>query len=145
MLYKKALWLIESNYRDCVMIYLQRNDLLHSVGYHSSWRGFTCFLTKNHFKIIDLMNSQSIECLENGQYSSNRSHNSSSRLGGNGNVSASQNNSSTIHGNHNVQEISNMSIFYYPITSIVRKKEQQRSSRGLITEVLRAFCRNPFA
>ena len=38
-----------------------------------------------------------------------------------------------------------MSILYYPITSIGRKKEQQRSSRGLITEVLRAFCRNPFA
>ena len=48
-------------------------------------------------------------------------------------------------GHHHQLEVSNMSILYYPITSIVRKKEQQRSSRGLITEVLKAFCRNPFA
>ena len=27
----------------------------------------------------------------------------------------------------------------------MRKKEQQRSTRGLFSEVIKAFCRNPFA
>lgn len=50
LLYKKALWHIETNFRDCVLIYGQKNDTLHNI---LSWRSVVQFLNKNHFKCLN--------------------------------------------------------------------------------------------
>lgn len=130
LLYKKVLWLIESQFTQCVLIYGQRNDSLQIV---HNWKAVSCFLLKNHFKLV-----------ENGQLAEDfdtQLAKTQSNIPPGSNLLSANN----MKGSNLNIEAGPTAIFYYPITSIVRRKDQQRSTKGLFSEVMRAFCRNPFA
>ncbi|TNV81848.1 hypothetical protein FGO68_gene6278 [Halteria grandinella] len=146
LLYKKALSLIESQFTNCVLIYGQRNDALQLV---LSWKAVSCFLVKNHFKVIEADGGGGGAVSGGGQTTQTRATGSTNNgLRQVGSTVEDQISDVMSRGSRMSQvsfEAGPMAIFYYPITSLVRRKDQQRSTKGLFREVMRAFCRNPFA
>jgi hypothetical protein len=113
------------------LVYGQRNDALQVV---LNWKAVSCFLLKNHFKVI-----------EGDQIGESNQKRAISNTPDDPHFDAVSSGGLVSRHSQLSYEAGPLAIFYYPITSIVRRKDQQRSTKGLFGEVMRAFCRNLFS